>query len=219
MLENGVFERVGSNEPVKVDVRVLAASNRDLEAEVKAGRFRQDLYYRLSVIQLRLPPLRERPNDVTLLATHFLQTIANENQKPMDGFSAPALAALTHYSWPGNVRELRNAIERAVVMARGGEITLDDLPPALGGKKQKGMTLAGQFSVKIGTSMEDIELDAITHTLSAVGGDKEAAARILGIGLTTLYRRLKQVALEKEAGSVKLKMILQKLHTSFSIWR
>jgi two-component system, NtrC family, response regulator HydG len=200
VLENGVFERVGSNEPVKVDVRILAASNRDLEAEVKAGRFRQDLFYRLSVIQLRLPPLRERLNDVPLLATHFLQTFCNENQKQLDGFSAPALSALTRYSWPGNVRELRNAIERAVVMARGPEITLDDLPPALGGRKQRGMNLAGQFSVKVGTSMEDIERDAITHTLAAVGGDKEAAARILGIGLTTLYRRLKQVPPAKELG-------------------
>ncbi|HYF51142.1 MAG TPA: sigma-54 dependent transcriptional regulator [Planctomycetota bacterium] len=200
VLENGVFERVGSNEPVKVDVRILAASNRDLEAEVKAGRFRQDLYYRLSVIQLRLPPLRERLNDVPLLATHFLQTFANENQKQIDGFNSQAMAALTRYSWPGNVRELRNAIERAVVMARSSEITMDDLPPALGGKKQKGMNLAGQFSVKVGTSMEDIERDAITHTLAAVGGDKEAAARILGIGLTTLYRRLKQVPPPKDVG-------------------
>jgi len=200
VLENGIFERVGSNEPVKVDVRILAASNRDLETEVKAGRFRQDLYYRLSVIQLRLPPLRERLNDVPLLATHFLQTFSSENQKQADGFSAQALAALTRYSWPGNVRELRNAIERAVVMARTPEITLDDLPPALGGRRQRGMNLAGQFSVKVGTSMEDIERDAITHTLAAVGGDKEATARILGIGLTTLYRRLKQVPPAKELG-------------------
>ncbi|HEY3324700.1 MAG TPA: sigma-54 dependent transcriptional regulator [Planctomycetota bacterium] len=198
VLENGIFERVGSNEPVKVDVRILAASNRDLETEVKAGRFRQDLYYRLSVIQLRLPPLRERLNDVPLLGTHFLQLFCNENQKQLDGFSAPALAALTRYSWPGNVRELRNAIERAVVMARGPEVTMDDLPPALGGRKQRGMTLAGQFSVKVGTSMEDIEREAITHTLAAVGGDKEAAARILGLGLTTLYRRLKQVPIPKD---------------------
>ena len=200
VLENGIFERVGSNEPVKVDVRILAASNRDLEAEVKAGRFRQDLYYRLSVIQLRLPPLRERLNDVPLLATHFLKTFCNENQKQVDGFSAPALAALTRYSWPGNVRELSNAMERAVVMARGAEVTLEDLPPALGGRKQRGMNLAGQFSVKVGTSMEDIEREAISHTLSAVGGDKEAAARILGIGLTTLYRRLKQLPPAEEVG-------------------
>ena len=201
VLENGIFERVGSNEPVKVDVRILAASNRDLEAEVKAGRFRQDLYYRLSVIQLRLPPLRERLNDVPLLATHFLQEFCNENQKQLDGFSAQTMAALTRYSWPGNVRELRNAIERAVVMARGPEVQTDDLPPALGGRKQRGMNLAGQFSVKVGSSMEDIERDAITHTLAAVGGDKEAAARILGIGLTTLYRRLKQVPpVAKEVG-------------------
>jgi DNA-binding NtrC family response regulator len=198
VLENGVFERVGSNEPLKVDVRVLAASNRDLEAEVKAGRFRQDLYYRLSVIQLRLPPLRERPNDTLLLATHFLQTFSNENQKPLDGFSAQAISALTRYPWPGNVRELRNAIERAVVMARGSEITIDDLPPALGGKKHKGLNLAGQFSVKIGTSMEEIEQEAISHTLAAVADDKETAARILGIGLTTLYRKLKQTEYDKK---------------------
>jgi two-component system, NtrC family, response regulator HydG len=198
VLENGIFERVGSNEPVKVDVRVLAASNRDLEAEVKAGRFRQDLYYRLSVIQLRLPPLRERMSDVPLLATHFIQLFANENQKQVDTFSGPALGALTRYAWPGNVRELRNAIERAVVMARTSEITLDDLPPALGGRKPRGINLAGQFSVKVGSSMEDIEHEAISHTLAAVAGDKEAAARILGIGLTTLYRRLKQVTPVKE---------------------
>jgi DNA-binding NtrC family response regulator len=123
------FERVGGNQTIKVDVRVVAATNRDLADEIKAGRFREDLFYRLNVVSIEMPSLRARPDDIPLLAIRFLQRYAAENGKTLQGFAPAALASLTQYAWPGNVRELENAIERAVVICRGDEIRTSDLPP------------------------------------------------------------------------------------------
>ena len=130
-LQEHEFERVGGNETVRVDVRVIAATNRDLKAAIASGHFREDLYYRLNVITLPMPPLRERSSDVPLLAVHFLKKYAAENGKTLEGFSEDALSRLSGYTWPGNVRELENVIERAVVLATGSRVTGAELPPHL----------------------------------------------------------------------------------------
>ncbi len=195
VLQEGEFERVGGAQTLKVDVRVIAATNLDLEAAVASGRFRKDLFYRLNVIHLPIPPLRERIEDISLLALHFLDKFCLENNRPPMGFSQEALAALKNYSWPGNVRELQNVVERAVALCEGNMVQLSDLPDEI----RRHSPADDQIAIPVGSSMEEIERLAIVQTLKKTGGDKELAARLLGIGLATLYRRLKEME-TKEPG-------------------
>ena len=182
-LQEGEIERLGGSAAIKVDCRVVAATNRDLSAQVKEGRFREDLFYRLNVIQVPLPPLRDRLEDVPLLADHFVARYAAKNEKPVRALTEAALEALETYAWPGNVRELENAIERAVVLsqsaARGG--ARPPVPAALEGRT---------LTIALGTPMEEIELRVIRETLRHTKGDKNLAAQLLGIAARTIYRKL-----------------------------
>jgi two-component system response regulator HydG len=186
-LQEGVFERLGGSEPVQTDVRIITATNRDLERMVAQGAFREDLYYRLNVINVEVPPLRAREGDVILLANYFLKVYAEKNNKDLSGFTRPAVDVLTHYSWPGNVRELENCIERAVVLSKGPFIDVDVFPPlVLTGRKR-----AEAVTIPIGTTLEAAERSLIEATLESTGGDKEAAANLLGIASRTIYRKIK----------------------------
>lgn len=186
VLQDGSFERVGSSQTIQVDVRIVAASNRDLEQEVKAGRFRQDLFYRLNVITIEIPPLRERIEDIPLLAGYFLSKYSVINNKKINGFSSEVHEVLTNYQWPGNVRELENVIERAVSLCQGQTIDLSDLPPRLADSHDRQTYL----EVPLGISLEEIEQIVIKKTLGRTKGDKKTAARLLGISLSSLYNKL-----------------------------
>jgi len=189
-LQERSFERVGSNETLKVDVRIIAATNRRLEQEVREGRFREDLFYRLNVVAIEMPPLRLRPSDVLLLAEHFLKKYAYENGKSIDGFSPDALARLQEYSWPGNVRELENVIERAVVLAEETRVGTGALPTSLSASVHGGVPIPG-------STFADIERHAIVSTLEAVGWSTTRAARMLDISVRTIQYRLHQYGLAK----------------------
>jgi DNA-binding NtrC family response regulator len=156
---------------------------------VEGGRFRKDLFYRLNVIHLIIPPLRERVEDIPLLALHFLDKFCLENNRPPMGFSPMAMGAMKSYAWPGNVRELQNVVERAVALCQGSMVDLADLPDEI----RRHLPANDKIIVPVGASMEEIERLAILQTLKKTGGDKELAARLLGIGLATLYRRLKEM--------------------------
>jgi DNA-binding NtrC family response regulator len=189
------FERVGSNKTLTADVRVVAASNRDLEAEVKAGRFREDLFFRLRVVEIHLPPLRERTDDIPLLAQSFLREFADENHKPVKDFTSDAVARLMNYSWPGNVRELRTAIEHAVVLCRGDKITARDLPRHLAAERvapvaQAPMLPANDLTVK------DAEKQLIIRALKDTGGNRTLAAQKIGMSRRTFHRKLHAYHLE-----------------------
>jgi two-component system response regulator HydG len=193
VLQEGELERLGGTQTIKVDVRVVAATNKDLAREIQEARFREDLYYRLNVVEVRIPSLQSRREDVPLLADHFLQRFAAKNGKPVRAFTSAALAVLEGYAWPGNIRELEHAVERAVVLSRGDQIDLQDLPEAV----RKGpMGAASQIIIPIGTPMEEIERRVIHETLRHTKGDKNLAARMLGIAARTIYRKL---AAEEEA--------------------
>jgi two-component system response regulator HydG len=186
VLQEGTLERLGGGEPVSVDVRIIAATNADLPALVEAGRFREDLFYRLNVINVELPPLRRRGDDVILLADFFLARYNAKNSKHLAGFTPEAQEVLGRYAWPGNVRELENAVERAVVLCRQPQIDVDALPPhVVAGRARK-----EQIVIPVGTTLRDAEMELIQATLESAGGDKETAARILGIAARTIYRRL-----------------------------
>lgn len=196
-LQEGEFERVGGTETLKVDVRVIAATNRDLEAEVQAGRFREDLFWRLNVIAMHVPPLRDREGDVPLLATHFLGKVqaGMDRERPVT-LGAEALALLERYEWPGNVRELENAMERAVVLTQHDTLSIADLPDSVRGQVAEESPLPGTIRFEVGQTLAALERAAIRATLEAVGGNRETAASILGIGTATLYRRLKEIETE-----------------------
>jgi two-component system response regulator HydG len=194
-LQDGVLERVGGTESLRVDVRVVAATNRDLGAEVRQGRFREDLFYRLDVVSVRLPPLRDRREDVPLLAMAFLRREAEKHGKPrVAGFTAAAMAALEAYPWPGNVRELLHAVERAVILCPGEAVDVSDLPEALRGRAgapaERAAPGPAALVVPLGTPMEEIERQVIRETLRQTKGDKNLAAQILGIAARTIYRKL-----------------------------
>jgi two-component system response regulator HydG len=189
-LQQGEVQRLGSDRPVRVDVRVIAATNRDLEAEVRDGGFREDLYYRLNVIALRVPALRERPEDIPLLARHFLGLFAQRNRKSFRGFSPRVMDLMLHYEWPGNVRELENVVERAVILSPGELVTEADLPANLRGAEK------GPDAQPAGPSLEDAEREAIARTLEQVGNNKSEAARILGVTRVTLRNKMKKFGLE-----------------------
>ncbi len=187
VLQEGVFERLGSNDSVSVDVRVIAATNAELEDMVAEGSFREDLYYRLNVINLDIPPLRTRTGDMVLLANAFLEMACEKNKKEIHGFSPETVEAFNRYSWPGNVRELENCVERAAVLCRGDQIGVDVLPKAvLAGRRH-----AEAVTIPLGTPLRDAEMELIRATLESTDGDKETAARILGITARTIYRKMK----------------------------
>jgi len=193
VLEERQVMRVGGSELIDVDFRLIAATNRDLEKEVADGRFREDLYYRLKVVTLRIPPLRERPSDVPPLLEHFLVQFCQEHGKPPKTLSAEALELLSRYPWPGNVRELKNVMESVVVFHQDGEVTLNDLPPEI--RDSSTLSTSGtpvQSVVGEPRTMADIERQAILETLGRTAGHRARAADILGIGLRTLQRKLKE---------------------------
>jgi len=181
--------RVGGDAPVPVDVRLISATNRDLIERIREGAFREDLYYRLNVIHLTLPPLRERREDIPLLADHFLGQFAEKHGKAVKGFSPEAMDQLIRAPWPGNVRELANAVERAVVLARGGYI--DDLDPIAARLGPGNHPTADDPPADHG-SLEAVEKATILKTLAATGGNKSEAARRLGITRKTLHAKLKK---------------------------
>src|SRR5262245_22593696 len=188
VLQEGEIRRVGSARSIRVDVRVLAATNRDLEQEVKEGRFREDLYYRLSVVTLRVPPLRERADDLSLLAAHALRQ-AREAGARAATISEEALGMLTHYDWPGNVRELENTIAHAALYARGKVITIEDLPSKI---RNHSRTVEPQAKTQTMfsdlPSLDELERRYLVHVLQAVGGSRTRAAEVMGIDRRTLYR-------------------------------
>ncbi len=189
VLQEGQIYRVGANRPVNLDIRILAASNRDLEAAVGQGDFREDLYFRLNVMTLSLPRLRDREGDLWLLADHFLHKLCETYRKQIKGFSPQARDLLAHYDFPGNVRELENIVARAVALAEGDQIQPQDLPPVLAGRQQ-----APNASWK---SLEQLEQEHIARVLKAVQGHRDQAAAILGITRTTLWRKMKKFGLEE----------------------
>jgi len=182
VLEEKEFTRVGGNEPIKVDVRVISATNRDMKQAIASGQFREDLYYRLNVVNIELPPLRERREDISLLAQHFLKKFAVENQKEIAGFSPETTDFLLRYDWPGNVRELENTIERAVILAQNPVIEVADLT-------QQNLMPAHPISPAI--SLKQVEKNHILNVLTETGGNYTEAARILGISRMTLYNKAK----------------------------
>ena len=193
VLQEKCFERVGGEQTVEVDVRIIAATNRDLRQEIDAGDFREDLYYRLNVVNIHVPPLRERRDDILLLASSFLKEISEENGKTILGIDRDARLLLHKHPWPGNVRELRNSMESAVVMCRGDFITLDDLPPHI-----EGGTAEDYISLRLGTSLSEAERQIIKQTLVLERGNKSRTAQVLGIGRKTLHRKINEYGLDKE---------------------
>jgi len=200
VIQEREVERLGGR-TMKVDLRLVAATNQDLRAAVREGRFREDLYYRLNIIPVPIPPLRDRRDDIPLLAEHFLQLYAARNNRHLAGFSRAAADAMSRYDWPGNVRELENTVERAVVLSRGSAIDLDDLPSEVrtgGGVQGDGRSL----SFAVGTPLEEIERRVIHATLAHVGGDKRLCAQLLGIATRTIYRRLEEERTEPDPADV-----------------
>jgi two-component system NtrC family response regulator len=189
VLQAGELERVGGRETVHVDVRVVAASQRDLAEEVRAGRFRDDLYYRLNVVAVSLPPLRQRKGDVPALVNHFIELHAAAHGKEITGVTPGTLSALFAYDWPGNVRELSNVVERAVTSCRGREITADDLTPVLHGGRPEESTASALIP---GATLFEIEREAILRTLDQCGGATAKAAEVLGVSIRKIQYRLKE---------------------------
>jgi transcriptional regulator with GAF, ATPase, and Fis domain len=203
VLQDGEFNRVGGKEVIKTDVRVVAASNVDLERAVDEGKFRRDLYYRLSVFPITLPPLRERAEDIHVLVLHFLELYKQKTGRFVSGISKEAMSALVNYEWPGNVRELENAIERAIIIASGRQIEADDLPEAISRKALENFAQTRQerlrassegrsvnLEIEVPSTIGEIERTVIEATLEYADGDKTRASKLLGIGRKTLYRKL-----------------------------
>jgi DNA-binding NtrC family response regulator len=188
------FERVGSNKTLTADVRLIAATNKNLDEQVKAGKFREDLFFRLAVVQIVLPPLRERPGDIPLLAKTFLKEFARENDKNVNDFTAESLEALMNYAWPGNVRELRTAVEHAVVLTRGEKAGLRDLPPAVRAAGSEGSP--ARLLAQPDLTMADAEKQLIARALKDGAGNRTEAARKLGMSRRTLHRKLHLYHLE-----------------------
>ncbi len=192
VLQEREFERVGGTRTYRADVRIVAATNTDIESHVRAGRFREDLFYRLNVINITLPPLRVRQEDIPLLANYFLRQYAIKNDKQIDGFSPDALALFQHYPWPGNIRELQNVIERSVILTITTTIEVTDLPervrtphefPPAGGDQ-------GSIPIPFGTPLGEVEPLYVTEVVRRLNGNKPLAAELLGVTLRTVYRRL-----------------------------
>jgi DNA-binding NtrC family response regulator len=194
VLQEHEFERVGGTRTIKVDVRLVAATNKDLEVEVREGRFREDLFYRLNVVNIPMPPLRERREDVEGLARHFLSKYAIETGKKVADFAPRALGALLAYDWPGNVRELQNVIERAVVLSKGEAITPRDLPTGLQDEDEICLQLPERGG-SLTEILEDLERQLIVQTLRRMDGSQTRAAESLGIKRTTLRYKMEKYRL------------------------
>ncbi|MCK5156791.1 MAG: sigma-54-dependent Fis family transcriptional regulator [Spirochaetales bacterium] len=191
VLQEKQFERVGGEKTLQVDTRIISATNRDLQKEIKIGNFREDLFYRLNVVNIVVPPLRDRKEDIPLLSAAFLKEFNEENGKNIEGFSNKARSALYNYSWPGNIRELRNCIESSVVLSKANVIELDDLPLSItSGAKDN------QINIPLGATMETAEKEFITATLNYCKGNKSKASEMLGIGRKTLHRKIQEYQIE-----------------------
>jgi two-component system response regulator HydG len=192
VLEDGEITRVGSNEPIKVDVRLISATNKNLEELIRQGKFREDLYYRLKVVTIHLRPLRERPQDIPLLVDHFITEFSRIYRRPVTGITTEALNILRSYSWPGNVRELKHAMENMVVVARSPVLGVESLPPNIHRSERQP---AVDVPALVGMPLRDVERELIRGTLQQVSGNRQEAAKILGIGERTLYRKLRKYQL------------------------
>ena len=192
ILEGGRFRRVGGTREIEVNVRVIAATNKSLQNQVKEGRFREDLFYRLNVVRMSVPSLRERREDIQLLAQHFLDTFRAKYHRPDLEFAPEVKARFADYSWPGNIRELRNCVERAVILARGSAIGLDTLPESL----QRKPSLPEVSGISVGLSLVKVEKEMIRQTLEHTGGHRKRTAQILGISERDLYYKLKKYQLK-----------------------
>ena len=193
VLQEREFERVGGEKPITVDVRVICATNRNLEEEVKKGNFREDLFYRLNVVRIEVPPLRERKEDIDLLAASFLETFNKEDKRKIEGFTPAASKALLSYSWPGNIRELKNAIESSVVLAKGKYIDKEDLPQMV---RESGSGSKVTFDLPV--TLDEAEKRLILETISYAKGNKTKAAELLGIGRKTITRRMQELKIGEE---------------------
>jgi len=189
VLQEGEFERLGGTKTLRVDVRIVAATNQGLAQMVREKRFREDLYYRLNVITMNVPPLRERSEDIRVLAQHFLRVYAAKNNRRLEGFTDDAIRRLEAYAWPGNVRELENVIERGVVLTQGTLMDMTDLPPEIAGATP---LPEGVLSIRIGTPLAEVEARLLEETLRATKGNKTLTAKLLGIDPTTVLRKLKR---------------------------
>ena len=189
VLQEGEFERLGGTRTLQVDVRIVAATNQDVAEMVKEKRFREDLYYRLNVITVRVPPLRERPEDIRVLAQHYLRVYGAKNSRKLEGFTGEAIDRLEAYAWPGNVRELENLIERSVLLARKDRIDAEDLPEEVMGVKRPPRDAILEL---VGTPLADIERRLLDETLRITGGNKTQAAKLLGIDVRTVARKLER---------------------------
>ena len=190
-IEQRSIRQLGGSREISFDIRIIAATNRDLESKVKEGEFREDLYYRLNVLQIDLPALRARENDTLLLAQSFLEYFSGKINKKVTGISSPAAEKLLNYLWPGNVRELRNCIERAVALTSHEKLVVEDLPEKIRAYKKEGLNI-NTFNPDELMSMDEMERRYIQHVLEAAGGNKTKAANILGFDRKTLYRKLEK---------------------------
>jgi len=199
VLQESEFERVGGNRTIRVDIRLIAATNIDLRKAVQEKKFREDLFYRINVVAIHLPPLRERKEDILFLVEHFIKKYAAENERDVDGIEDDALAALMNYDFPGNVRELENIIESAVVMTKTRMITLDSLPPVVRATEAS----TDRVAIPVGTTLKNAEKRIIEATLEYAGGNRTEAARILKIGRRTLFRKIKEYGITVSKASRK----------------
>jgi transcriptional regulator with PAS, ATPase and Fis domain len=194
VLQELEFEQVGGSKTFKVDVRVILATNDDLSVAVAEGRFRQDLYYRVNVINIELPALRKRSSDIPLLAQTFLDELRDDTNRTVRGFSEEALAALEGYLWPGNIRELQNVVERAVLLGKSEMIGMVDLPREIAGGTSINVSRFGSLTLK--EALEEPERQIILDVLEANGWNRNATADSLGVNRTTLYKKMKKLGLE-----------------------
>ena len=192
VLEDGEITRVGSNKPVKVDVRLISATNSDIETLIKEGSFREDLYYRLKVVTVHLPPLRERRQDIPLLLNHFISEFSQAHKKPVREIEREAVNILSSYAWPGNVRELKHVVENMVVVSQGPVLSVGNLPENIHQGEERSSVDVHSL---LGVPLKEVEEVLIKATLEQVGGNRQEAARILGIGERTMYRKLKEYGL------------------------
>jgi DNA-binding NtrC family response regulator len=190
VIEDKEVRPLGTNQSEKVDARLVSACNRDPELLVQEGRFRQDLYYRLNVIRMDLPPLRERADDIPILIEHFMRKFSEQSQRKLDGIEPEALAALTNYHWPGNIRELEHTIERAVLLGKESRIGLQDFSPSLVARNDNVLPLADALAKSY--TLKDLEKEYIMRVMEIAGGNKTEAAKTLGVDRTTLYRKLEE---------------------------
>jgi two-component system, NtrC family, response regulator AtoC len=196
-LEEKQFRRVGGTADIQVDVRVIAATNRDLEAQVKAGKFREDLYYRLNVLRIEVPPLRDRGDDLPLLAQHFIDTFGREFKRPVKALSHAAEQALRAYSWPGNVRELRNLIERAVLLAEGEMLEPHDFDSLHTSRTASSADGSGFSLPAAGINLEDVEKNLVIQALERVHGNQTRAAALLGLHRDQIRYRIEKFGLKR----------------------